>query len=464
MEQSVTHTHHPASPLIRDALKTFTDRVFGSFRIMPLFFDIAKYFELNAATQRAIFLDRHGERFSEKPGMVRVREEHQHFYRSVVQSHSDASSVTRSLPNATIVSLVSELDVLVSKLIRIHLTTHPEALSSSERTLTYREILAIENLQEAKDAMISREVELIMRDSHDRQFAWLEKHLKIKVKDELSCWGELIELTERRNLIVHTDCVVSSTYLKNLSSLGVSPTPGNSVGSVLAVTPEYFIQSVHVLLEAGAVIAQNVWRKLAKNDTRLADASLISVTFDMLSLELYRSTSAILKRFLSHKSLLSTSQNRLICQVNLAQSLKWSGDNDGCRECLSDIDDSALAPKFRLAKAVLDDRFSDAIEIVRAIGTSCEVARDDYVNWPLFKELRTKAEFLELFFKIFGRHMDEIRAEIAEISKNVTADAEKTAKLRIGEAMKPSSTPDPRDTSVNVGTIGDGGEGRNPTA
>jgi hypothetical protein len=51
--------------------------------------------------------------------------------------------------------------------------------------------------------------------------------------------------------------------------------------------------------------------------------------------------------------------------------------------------------------AVLLDNFEDAVKIMRTIGSSGTPDRDNYREWPLFKEFRKTPLFLQTFEEIF---------------------------------------------------------------
>ena len=89
--------------------------------------------------------------------------------------------------------------------------------------------------------------------------------------------------------------------------------------------------------------------------------------------------------------------------MQATQAYKWSGDDKKCREIISSEDWSAASTDFGLSVAVLTEEFKKAAKIMRQIGpTSDEVRREDYDNWPVFKEFRKSAEFLDAYREIFG--------------------------------------------------------------
>jgi hypothetical protein len=99
---------------------------------------------------------------------------------------------------------------------------------------------------------------------------------------------------------------------------------------------------------------------------------------------------------------------RLRLVVNRAQTYKWTGDEEKCKQILDSEDWTAAALKFKLAVAVLSDNFKEANGIVKLIGKDDgEINKHAYREWPLFKELRKVPEFTALFDQIFGEPLNK---------------------------------------------------------
>ena len=117
------------------------------------------------------------------------------------------------LPNLFLLGLISAYDAFFSGLIRVVFLTRPELLSSSEKNISFRDLVELGSVDEARERIIEKEIETIMRSSHADQLSWLEKQLKIRLRKDLDIWPDFIEVCERRNLITHTDGIVSSQYI-----------------------------------------------------------------------------------------------------------------------------------------------------------------------------------------------------------------------------------------------------------
>jgi hypothetical protein len=107
--------------------------------------------------------------------------------------------------------------------------------------------------------------------------------------------------------------------------------------------------------------------------------------------------------------------NARMRRVNVAIGLKFSGRNDDALRVLRAVDWSASYRDFRLAIAVLEENYVEAINIMEAIGKSGEILKQSgYHTWPLFTKFRELPEFYAAYERIYGE----------PFSANVTPDSE----------------------------------------
>lgn len=106
------------------------------------------------------------------------------------------------VPKSFVVALVSQFDSYLGGLVRAFFNLRPELLNASERNLTFKELKEFSSLEDARDFILEKEIETILRKSHVEQFEWMESKFKIKLREGLPSWPIFVEVTERRNLFV----------------------------------------------------------------------------------------------------------------------------------------------------------------------------------------------------------------------------------------------------------------------
>lgn len=334
--------------------------------------------------------------------------EDSHTFKILKKNTSIASNALEIIPTSLFVTLISEFDSFLGKLIRQIFEVKPEILNSSERSLTFSRLIELKTIEEAKEFIIEKEVETILRDSHSEHFNWLESKLGIVLRKDLPVWEKFIELTERRNLFVHCNGVVSSQYLSNCRINKVKFEKEYQVGDKLDVTIEYFDLAYKSLYEIAVKLTQVIWRKLLPHDLLSADESLNDICFELLKNKHFDLSDILLDFATSVLKKHHNEESKNIFIVNKALSLKLGGKDDKCKEIVMSKDWSACSDKFKIAKEALLDNFVEVQRLMKKIGNDGEIKKVSYKIWPLFDRFRKTTEFTDSYKEIFGEEYKAI--------------------------------------------------------
>lgn len=313
-----------------------------------------------------------------------------------------AKTVLDLLPRNFVVSFVSEYDSFLGQLITKILRFKPEIIDSKDKSISLSDLVNLGSVDAAKDKIFAKEVESILRSSHADQFSWMEKAFDIPLTRGLESWPVFIELTERRNLFVHCDGVVSEQYLNVCRKHKAQIVPEIVVGTRLQAEKKYLKQSYEVLYEIGIKLSQVLWRKLSPSDLETAETSLSHFTYELLIEENYSLAKNLLDFACCTLKKWDSEGTRLVYVVNRALAYKFSGDNEMCQKILESEDWSACGDNYQLCVAVLKDDFEKAKRLVLRIGSAGSVGEVDYIEWPCFKDFRSSDEFISAFTEVFG--------------------------------------------------------------
>ncbi len=328
----------------------------------------------------------------------------------------------KTIPRSYIMALISQYDAFLGRLIRVVYLTKPQLLNTSDRNLTFSQLVEFASVEEAKEFILEKEIEGVLRKSHAEQFQWMETKFDMPLRKGLDSWTTFVEVTERRNLFVHTGGVVSSQYVKVCDEHKVD-LGKISIGDELGVTREYFEKAYNVIFEIGFKLAHVFWRKFSPENVTEADENLISLGYDVLHEENYPLTKMIFD-FATQtlKNKYSSDENRRIMIVNRALAYKWCGDDKKAKDFIAQEDWSATRARFRLAEATLMDDFESAYEIMKEIGVNVkEVSKKDYRDWPLFKSIKKEQNFLETFQEIFGEPYNKVEQIDSELPDKLSS-------------------------------------------
>ncbi len=357
------------------------------------------------------FVGKHGKPKpgKKKQGVVLIPPEHVRRYERLRRAYGLLDTTGITLRRTCIVSLVSFFDALVGQLARSFLKIVPEKLDSSARSIKLSQLTKLGSVKAAREHVIEGVIDTVLRGNHAGQIAWLSEELDVTLEPDRGLWSRFIEVTERRNLFIHSDGRVSTQYLSVCAEHGAKMPADIVVGTLLDVEQAYFRDANATVLEMGVKLGHVIWRKLLPGDSEEANSRLIQMCLDLIDNEEYALARKLLEFPEEMPGELGTG-DLLLLGINIAQTYKWEGDEERCREVLAKTDWDAHADKFRLAWAVLEDRFDDAVPIMERIGAKGGIDKDDYRTWPLFKEFRKSRQFKRAFLAIFGEEVKVTRA------------------------------------------------------
>lgn len=324
------------------------------------------------------------------------------FYGCFERLNSNADKAIEAMklyPCNIVVSLVSIYDAFLGNIIKAIYKTTPERLKECNREFTINEILQFESIEDAKERVIEKEAETVVRGSHIEQLEWLKKKLGTSFKDFAS-YRKFVEITERRNLFVHTNGIVSRQYINVCNSVGVEGVSEIKVGDKLVATPEYVFESYKVLFEVGVKLGIVVWRKLKKGD-KTPDYYLNNICYNLLKQEKYDLAKTMLHFATETIKDAVNDEVRRIFIINKSLAYYLSGDKKTCNAILDKEDWSASATMFKLAEAVLKEDYSLAVSKMEA--AKSDIDNLAYCEWPLFKNFRNSEEFKTEYQRLFGQ-------------------------------------------------------------
>ena len=307
-------------------------------------------------------------------------------------------------PQTFVVALVSQYDFFLGRLIRCLFLLRPELLNETEKQISISQLYEFGNIERIKEFVLEKKVENVLRDSHADQFAWLEKKFNVELrKNSTVLWPDFIELTERRNLFVHCDGVISSQYIDVCKKNGVQFEQEPKVGEKLEDPAKYFATSFECILEIGLKLGQVLWRSQHPSQLEEADKNLAKISLELIVIGRYSLAIKMLDFACLPPIKHFNDDLKRILIINRAQAYKWFGDAEKCKTILQEHDWSASSLKFRFALAVLQDDFEVAADLMKKIGPAGEVREIDYFEWPLFKTFRQSEVFSNTFKEVFGK-------------------------------------------------------------
>lgn len=390
---------------IQSSIDNFIINVEGVREIAPFFEVITDALAFKHRKDFEIERDRFGTIISERDGNQEIRFplEKSSEARKALRKLQSTRVAQRALPNMFLLAIVSQYDAFLTDLLKSLLQAKPEIAFTSDKTIRFSEISKFASLDQVKESLIEKEVETIVRQSHAKQFEVLEKLFSVPLREGLDIWPDFIEITERRNLLAHTNGVVSSQYVAVCRSNGVQQGELPNVGEKLRFPPDYLEKCYRVLYEISMKLAHVLWRKVVPRDLRSSDAHYNEKCFQLIKSGQYELAIKMLDFMCDVVRRHSEENLRLFMEINRCNAHRLAGNAGRCRELLSGMDTSALGLEFRLAEAILRDDYAGAAALMRAIGARHDVVTAfAYSEWPLFEGFRDSEHFLNVYEAVFG--------------------------------------------------------------
>jgi len=411
---------------------------------LPMTMLLIQPYSIKAADDFMHFLKNNVEEIEDENGTKRmmVKIEESKIFESLENNASISALAGKIIPESLFVSLISQYDAFVNRLLRAVFEIKPELLNGSERNLTFSQLVELKSLEEAREFIIDKEIDTVLRKSHSEQFDYLEKLLCIKLREKLPIWQTFIEITERRNLLVHCDGTVSNQYIKNCSE-NKCVIEGCKVGSKLVVTNEYFDIAYKCLYEISVKLTHTLWRKLIKEDLEEADSELNNICYNLINSKAYGLADILLSFGREQKDHFNESVKNIFV-VNAALSKYLQNKKEDSKLILEKKDWSASSIEFKLAYEVLSDNYENAYLIMNKIGNKGDVNKSAYKEWPLFSKLRKESKFKETYMAIFAEEYTVLETPMRplqeliskEIKKDKELKAKTTRKIRVKKITK----------------------------
>lgn len=348
------------------------------------------------------FIEKNAKKIENENGQksIAVKYEDSKIFEQLSKNSEISGLAMKIIPESLFVSLISQYDAFLNKLLKILFKTRPEYINNSERELSFSQLIQFDSIETAREYVIEKEVETILRKSHSEHFDYLENKLAIPLRKDLPIWQTFIEITERRNLFVHCDGIVSNQYLK-VCKENKCDIKDIKLNDRLNVDLKYFSKAYNCLYELSTKLTHTIWRKLIKNDFENADKSLNEISYSLLTSGQFDLADIILD-FACKQTKHFNDSTKNIFIVNKALSSYLNSKEENAKKIIESKDWSASSDDFKLANLIITENFDDVYDLIKKIGNDGVVDKENYKTWPLFYKLRKEDKFKEIFKDVFN--------------------------------------------------------------
>lgn len=334
------------------------------------------------------------------------------------------------LAKSLFTQLFAEFDAYMGELLKIIYLKNDKLLKGISREISLTDLLDFEDLNAVKLSMLEKEIETFRRDSYIDQFSTLEKKFNLSLR-KFSEWSQFVELSQRRNILTHNGGLVSDQYLVVCDREGHKFQTKPKIGDSLGVTFDYFSSAARLLSKVGLMLAYTLWSKVFPKELDQMHGALNNMLFKCLQQKRWRLVAELEDFILSPPMRNEVSEIDLrIRIINASIGLKFTGNDTDAVHLLESVDWSASYRDFKLAIAVLLEKYDEAVVMMKSIGKTGEILdQHSYHSWPLFSRFRERPEFYEAYADIYGEAFSE---KVDTTKGSVEAHAKSSAPGNLG--------------------------------
>lgn len=329
------------------------------------------------------------------------------------------------LPRNYIVSIISQYDAFLGNLVKSLYKINPNIIRSSDKELNIEDLFNYKSIDELKEHIVDKEVDSLLREDHYEQLKILEKRISIVTGKDFTLTTNLpilpkfIELTQRRNLFVHSNGHTTRQYFESKRKWKFTSECNGDLNEELKANSKYCNDAFEILYEIAVKLTHVLWRKFEPEDRENADEHLNEIIYDLLNDNKYDLVIVIANFATDIIRTFSSDQIRKFIIINKAIAYKLQEKEQECKNVLKK-EDWSIGNEFKLAKLILEEKYLEAGNLMIKIGTNDElINKKAYLHWPLFILFRKTNEFKESYFKLFN---EEYTIEELQSKKDIEKD------------------------------------------
>lgn len=329
------------------------------------------------------------------------------------------------------IGLLSSVEWFYSQVLHYFYDKHPDAAGIKKKSMTLEELKSFQTVEDAEKYLIDNKIEEVFRGGFDGWMNLLKDEVKLKIAYVKPYYDELLEVYQRRNLLVHNGGIVNSIYI---SKVPEELRKDLKIGDKLTITSDYLENAICKLHIVFTLIAAELWKKLEPEDETRADI-LISIAYkNMLQYrwEVAEWISCFIKDDENLKSRVKT-----VGQLNYWLCKKKRGDKELIIGEILKADFTDKSLRYQLAISSLTENIEEFFSLLPETIRTKSLDIEELLEFPIFEEMRALKEFED--FKLNSPEFNELK-KLTQPIDNCKEDKEESIDEVIDEIIKETKT------------------------
>ncbi len=308
------------------------------------------------------------------------------------------------LYRGSLLLVVTYFENLIASVLRENFAKYPQRIALNEKSVSYKMLTEVNDIEEIKDILIDQEVTNKMYESLLDWKNYFQKNIKLELKAWEEKFDVLQEIIARRNLYVHNNGIINNIYIKLIHD-----DDQYSLGEELIIDREYIDESVNTIEYLGMSLLIESWLKECSNDS-----DEVKKITDLIFEEYLEPQRWVMARYFYGLCLQNSrisDADKILCKINNWQCYKWLGEYDKIKREVDKLDVSACKPMYVLGILALKEDYNKFFEYY---DNQTDIGETELKEWPLFMELRKSEEYLKRFSEVENRNIKQIECTDTE--------------------------------------------------
>jgi hypothetical protein len=297
------------------------------------------------------------------------------------------------LTSSSFLMINNYFEFLFADLLTFHFTNTKNAIEEKSINISLSELKNYSTIEEAYNEILFKEVEKLLIDMNFEEIKGYFKKLDVSLSENLINWEKINEIRERRHLVVHNNSIINKKYI------GKTENPYNfKIGDSARINNDYLIETINEIQTAGVLLIIDCWGKWEKGNATEAILEILNLTFDLLKEKKYNLTLKICEYVEKNIAPRNDDQENCIIRIkfNYCIALKRIEELKKLDKKLEELRVGSMSPIFKIAKHILNDENELAITLIKQSIIVDELKLEDYLEWPIFEELRNDKDLNSL--------------------------------------------------------------------
>lgn len=318
---------------------------------------------------------------------------------SLISEIRQSQKQIKLIYNNSLVNLVSIYECSHTNILKCLFMKYPESIGS-EKTLKISEIKMMGSIEDAYNYLIEAELKDVMHKSVNDWHEYFNNKHKVKLEYFKFNKNNIVEIFERRNLIIHSNGVVNQIYCKNVDSSFLNDI---KIGDEIKVNNEYIENASVLLLTDFIYIFIQIWDKnkdLSSDENDEYETAISTIGFEYMCLDKYEISYYIYRMLLETKKVNAAS--KIVYELNYWICCKRLGNRDDVLNKISSVDYSAYDKDYQIGLAALKVD-EDTLKALFEKSDLNYMGKEELEEWPIFQWVRENELLYKELIKICKR-------------------------------------------------------------